>query len=204
MNKLFPLLIAFFLIVSAMVIGLWFTGGLPGLGQNKGQSSSTLVGAPQIGGPFSLVNHKGERVTDEDYRGKLLLIFFGFVNCPDVCPTEMQTISVAMNELGEQASEVVPLFITVDPERDTPEAMGDFVAAFHPSLVGLTGSEEEIEDVKKKYRVYGQKQEGGDPDYYLVDHTSFTYLMGRDGELITVFSFGVPAEEIAAKVREEL
>ncbi|WP_339635482.1 SCO family protein [uncultured Sneathiella sp.] len=204
MNKLFPLLIAFFLIISAVVIGLWFTGGLTGLGQDKGQSSSILVGAPQIGGSFSLVNHKGERVTDEDYRGKLLLIFFGFVNCPDVCPTEMQTISLAMEELGEQASEVTPLFITVDPERDTPQAMSDFVAAFHPSLVGLTGSEEEIADVKKKYRVYGQKQEGGDPDYYLVDHTSFTYLMGKDGDLITVFSFGVPSEEIAAKIREQL
>ncbi|MEX0583637.1 MAG: SCO family protein [Sneathiella sp.] len=204
MNKMFALLIAFFLIVSAVVIGLWFAGGLPGFGQDKGKSSSILVGAPQIGGPFSLVNHKGERVTDEDYKGKLLLIFFGFVNCPDVCPTEMQTISLAMQELGDQASEVVPIFITVDPARDTPEAMADFVAAFHPSLVGLTGSEEEISDVKKKYRVYGQKQEGGDPDYYLVDHTSFTYLMGKDGELITVFSFGVPAEEIAAKVREEL
>lgn len=163
-----------------------------------------LVGVPQIGGSFSLVNHKGEMVTDEDFKGKLVLVFFGFTNCPDVCPTEMQTISVALQELGDDAKEVTPLFVTVDPARDTPEIMASFVAAFHPAIVGLTGSEEAIGDIKKKYRVYSQKQDNNDPDYYLVDHTSFTYLMGRDGDLITVFSFGVPPEEMASKIREQL
>ncbi|MBO0332059.1 SCO family protein [Sneathiella sp. CAU 1612] len=204
MNKIFAFCIAFFLLASAVVIGFWFTGNLPGIGQEKSEGSSVLVGVPQIGGPFSLVNHKGETVTDEDLEGKLFLVFFGFTNCPDVCPTEMQTISVAMQELGDDAKEVVPLFVTVDPARDTPEILASFVSAFHPAIVGLTGSEESINDMKKKYRVYSQKQDNDDPDYYLVDHTSFTYLMGRDGDLITVFSFGVPAEEMASKVREQL
>lgn len=204
MNKIFAFFIIVFLLASAAVIGLWLTGNLPGIGQEKSEGSTVLVGVPQIGGSFSLINHKGETVTDEDYKGKFLLIFFGFTNCPDVCPTEMQTISLALQELGDDASEVVPVFVTVDPARDTPDIMAEFVAAFHPSIVGLTGSEEAISDVKKKYRVYSQKQNNDDPDYYLVDHTSFTYLMGRDGDLITVFSYGVSAEEMASKIREQL
>ncbi|MZR29087.1 SCO family protein [Sneathiella litorea] len=204
MNKIFSVLIAFFLLISAAAIGLWITDSLPGIGQEKSGGSSVVVGVPQIGGSFSLVNHSGETVTDEDFKGKFLLIFFGFTNCPDVCPTEMQTISLAMEELGDDADEVVPAFITVDPERDTPEIMAEFVSAFHPSLVGLTGEVADIKDVVKKYRVYAQKQDNDDPDYYLVDHTSFTYLMGRDGELITVFSFGTPPEEMASKIKEQL
>ncbi|MCC3303268.1 SCO family protein [Sneathiella sp. HT1-7] len=204
MNKIFAFFIAIFLLASAAVIGLWMSGNLPGIGQGKSEGSSVLAGVPQIGGPFSLINHKGETVTDADFKGKLLLMFFGFTNCPDVCPTEMQTISLVLQELGDDAEEVVPVFVTVDPERDTPEIMAEFVAAFHPAIVGLTGSEDAISDIKKKYRVYSQKQNEDDPDFYLVDHTSFTYLMGRDGDLITVFSYGVPAEEMASKIREQL
>ena len=204
MNKIFAFFIAFFLLLSAAAIGLWITGSLPDVAQQKSDSSSVLAGVPQIGGSFSLVNHNGKSVTEKDFKGKFLLIFFGFTNCPDVCPTEMQTFSVAMEELGDDANEVVPIFVTVDPARDTPEVMGEYVAAFHPSIIGLTGSEEAISDIKKKYRVYSQKQDNDDPDYYLVDHTSFTYLMGRDGDLITVFSYGVPPEEIASKIREQL
>lgn len=204
MNKIFALLIAFFLLASAGAIALWMMGGLPWSGGKTGTSSSVVVGAPQIGGSFSLVNHKGERVTDEDFKGKLLLIFFGFTNCPDVCPTEMQTISLVMEELGTDADQVIPIFVTVDPERDDVATMAEFVAAFHPSLVGLTGSAEEIDEIKRKYRVYGEKQENGDPEYYLVNHTSFTYLMDRDGSLIKVFSFGVSPEEVASTIREQL
>ncbi|MCF8465826.1 MAG: SCO family protein [Sneathiella sp.] len=202
MNKIFVFLIAFFLLASALAIGLWVTGVFQGDGRLSG--SSIVVGVPQIGGSFELVNHKGETVTDKDFRGKLMLVFFGYTNCPDVCPTEMQTISLTMEELGDDAADVVPIFITVDPKRDTVAAMAGFVEAFHPSLIGLTGSKAQINDVKKKYRVYGEKAEGDDPDYYLVDHTSFTYLMGRDGSLITVFSYGTPPEEMAAKIREQI
>jgi protein SCO1/2 len=204
MNKFFAFFIAFFLLLSAVAIGLWFSGSLPDVAQPRSESSSVLAGVPQIGGPFTLTDHNGNTVTDDDFQGKFMLIFFGFTNCPDVCPTELQTFSVAMEELGDESDEVVPIFVTVDPSRDTPEIMKEYVTTFHPSIVGLTGSEEAISDIKKQYRVYSQKQDNDDPDYYLVDHTSFTYLMGRDGDLITVFSFGVPPEEIASKIREQL
>jgi cytochrome oxidase Cu insertion factor (SCO1/SenC/PrrC family) len=203
MNKIFAYCIAFFVLASVVVIGLWATGML-NVGPSAKKGSSIIANAPQIGGSFSLINQNGEPVTDKDYREKLMLVFFGYTFCPDVCPTEAQTLSVAMNELGDDAADVVPVFITVDPARDTVEVMGEFLSAFHPSFVGLTGSEEQIKDVMKKYRAYGQKAEGGDPEYYLVDHTSFTYLMGRDGELITVFSYGTSPEDIAAKIKEQL
>jgi protein SCO1/2 len=204
MNKIFTILIIFFLLAGATAVGLWMAGALPGVGKDQGRSSSLVVGVPQIGGPFSLVNHKGERVTEADFKGKLMLVFFGFTHCPDVCPTELQTISVAMQELGDAADQVTPVFITVDPERDTQELMADFVEAFDPSIVGLTGSQDEIADVMKKYRVYAQKRDEQDSEYYLVDHSAYTYLMDRDGELITVFSFGVSPEEMTAKIRENL
>ena len=147
MNKIFTILIIFFLLAGATAVGLWMAGALPGVGKDQGRSSSLVVGVPQIGGPFSLVNHNGERVTEADFKGKLMLVFFGFTHCPDVCPTELQTISVAMQELGDAADQVTPVFITVDPERDTQELMADFVEAFDPSIVGLTGSQDEIADV---------------------------------------------------------
>ncbi|WP_334128014.1 SCO family protein [Sneathiella sp.] len=204
MNKVFTVLIVVFLLAGAAAIGLWMAGALPTPGKEGGSRSTLVVGVPQIGGSFSLLNHEGVRVTDEDYKGKLALVFFGFTHCPDVCPTELQTISVAMEALGEDAAEVVPLFITVDPERDTVPLMAEFVEAFHPSVVGLTGTPEEIGEVMKKYRVYAQKRDEQDKEYYLVDHSAYTYLMGRDGELITVFSFGVTPEEMTRKIRENL
>lgn len=203
MNKVFKFLIVIFLLASAAVIGLWMAGALPGPGKD-GSRSILVVGVPQIGGPFSLVNHHGERVTDADFRGRLMLVFFGFTHCPDVCPTEMQTISLVMEELGEARDQVAPLFITVDPERDTVELMAEFVEAFHPSVIGLTGSDEEIGAVMQQYRVYAQKRDEYDKEFYLVDHSAYTYLMDRDGQLITVFSYGVTPEEMIKKIRDYL
>ncbi|MEH6526134.1 MAG: SCO family protein [Sneathiella sp.] len=203
MNKIFAYCIAFFVLTSVLVIGLWSTGML-NVGPSANKGSSIISGAPQIGGSFALINQKGEPVTDKDFQDKLMLVFFGYTFCPDVCPTEAQTISVAMEELGDAAADVVPVFVTVDPERDTALVMDEFLSSFHPSFVGLTGSETQIKDVMKKYRVYGQKVEDGDPEYYLVDHTSFTYLMGRDGALITVFRYGTTPEEMVTKIKEQL
>ncbi|WP_373087773.1 SCO family protein [Sneathiella sp.] len=204
MNKIFGFFIVFFLLVSSLGIGLWVSGEFNMPGDRPSSKSTVIVGGPQLGGPFELVNHKGETVTDEDFRGKLMLVFFGYTNCPDVCPTEMQTISLAMQALGDDADEVVPIFVTVDPARDTVDVMADFVSAFDPSLIGLTGTDAQIDKIKDEYRVYGEKGEGEDQDYYLVNHTSFTYLMGRDGKLVTVFSYGTPAEDMAAKIREQI
>ncbi len=202
MNKIFAYAVALLVVVGLTIAALVMTGVIPGA-QNKGRSG-VIAGAPQIGGPFTLTNNKGESVTDKNFHGKMMLVFFGYTFCPDVCPTEMQTFTQTIMALGEDAKDVVPVFITVDPKRDTVDVIDEFVAAFHPSIVGLTGSEEQIANVKKQYRAYGQKVDDGDPEYYLVDHTSFTYLMGRDGALESVFSYGTSPEEMTKKIRELL
>ncbi|MEP3248129.1 MAG: SCO family protein [Sneathiella sp.] len=203
MNKIFAYSVAVLVVAGLTIAALVFTGILPGApGSNK--RSGVIAGAPQIGGEFSLVNNKGEAVTDKDFQGKLMLVFFGYTFCPDVCPTEMQTFSQVMAELGDKADQVTPVFITVDPQRDTVQVVDEFVQSFHPSIVGLTGTDEQVDDVKKKYRAYGQKVDEGDDEYYLVDHTSFTYLMGTDGKLATVFSYGTTPEEITKTIKETL
>jgi cytochrome oxidase Cu insertion factor (SCO1/SenC/PrrC family) len=163
------------------------------------------TGEALVGGPFSLINHKGERVTEQDFRGRLMLVFFGFTYCPDICPTELQTISRAMDELGPLADQVTPIFITVDPQRDTPQRMAEYVAHFGPHFVGLTGSEDETREAARAYRVYFAKVAEETPsEYYLMDHSAFTYLMDRNGKYVTHFSFGAPASAMASRIREQL
>ena len=163
-----------------------------------------LAGGASLGGPFTLRDHTGRTVTDADYRGSLALVFFGFTFCPDVCPTELQTIATAMDLLGPQSTRVKPLFITVDPARDTPEKLAEYVALFHPAITGLTGTPEQIAAVARAYRVYYARATPPGASEYLMDHSAFTYLMGPDGALRAVFRPGAPAEEIAAAVRANL
>ena len=185
MNKVFAYSVALFVVIGVTVAALVLTGIIPSA-TNSGRSG-IIVGAPQIGGEFTATDNKGKSVSDKDFQGKMMLVFFGYTFCPDVCPTEMQTFSQVMSELGDDGASVTPVFITIDPARDTVPVIDEFVQAFHPSIVGLTGTNDQIDQIKKAYRAYGQQVEGGDSEYYLVDHTSFTYLMGADGKLITVF-----------------
>jgi len=159
-----------------------------------------------IGGPFTLVDHTGKTVTDGDFRGRYLLVFFGYTYCPDVCPTSLQTLTAALDLLGAQAEKVQPLFISVDPERDTPEALAWYVGNFHPRLIGLTGSSEQTAAAAKAYRVYYAKtqEEGAADDDYLMGHSAMTYLMGPDGKYRTVFSHDVTPEEMANTLRQYL
>jgi protein SCO1 len=153
-----------------------------------------------FGGPFALTDHTGRRVTDQDFRGSWLLVQFGYTGCPDLCPLSLDTLARALDLLGPAAAaRVQPLFVTVDPARDTPGALAAFVPAFHPRLVGLTGSEPEIRAVAKAYRVHRRKvlTDPARPDDYLIDHGSFTYLMGPDGRFVTLFPYGTPAERMA-------
>lgn len=163
---------------------------------------------PTVGGAFALTDQFGKPRTDADFRGQPMLVFFGFTNCPDICPVELQTMSDALDLLGAQAAKVTPIFITVDPARDTPEALRDYVANFHPRLVALTGSAEAIGAVAKAYRVYYAKATGesapADPAAYLMDHTAIVYLMGPDGGFLTHFSPGTTAEAMAQGVRDRL
>lgn len=159
---------------------------------------------PAIGGPFVLVDHDGRTVTDADFHGRLLLIYFGYTFCPDVCPTSLTAIGDALALLGPDAEKVVPILITVDPERDTPAHLKEYVAFFHPRMVALTGSVDQITAVSRAFRVYFAKVRDSTsaPDDYLMDHTAITYLMGRDGKFLAHFSHGTEPEAIAKRIRE--
>lgn len=166
-----------------------------------------VIPGVEVGGPFELTDQTGRTVTDQMFRGKLMLVYFGYAYCPDICPTDLQEIALAMDELGEQdAAEVQPLFITIDPERDTVASLSRYVGLFHPRLLGLTGTDEQIAQAAKGYRVFYRKapSPGGAPDEYLMDHSTYSYLMGRDGKLLTVFAHGTTPETIAKAVRQHL
>lgn len=162
-----------------------------------GQTATRVGGS--IGGPFALVDQDGRNVTDADFRGRYMLIYFGFTSCPDVCPTELQVMARALDSLGDKARAVKPMLITVDPERDTPAQLAGYVTLFHPDMAGLTGTPEQISAVARAYKVYYAKapQEGGD---YTMDHSSFIYLMGPDGGFLDVYPHGTPPERIAESI----
>jgi protein SCO1 len=153
---------------------------------------------PGLGGPFHLIDHTGAPRSDADYRGRFRLVFFGFTNCPDVCPTELQTIADALDRIPPAiAARIAPLFITVDPHSDTPKRLAEYVAQFHPAIVGLTGSDKEIAAVVRAYRVHVM---ASTKDPAQIDHTAFMYLMGPDGGFLSLIMPGSSAEEIAARL----
>ncbi len=158
-----------------------------------------------LGGKFTLTDHTGQRVTNEDFQGKWVLVFFGFTFCPDICPASLMTMGHMMEGLGDDAQMVQPLFITVDPERDTPEVMAKFVAAFHPSIIGLTGTPEEIKDAATSFGAYFAKVEDDEaPDGYLMEHMSFMYLVRPDGVFETVLLDSGNPETLTAQLRKFL
>ena len=162
------------------------------------------MGKPKIGGAFSLIDHNGRTVSEADFKGRYMLVYFGYTFCPDVCPTSLSAIADAIDLLGDKADLVTPVFITVDPERDTPEQMKMYVGYFHPKLVGLSGSVEQVSKAAMAYKAYFAKAEDTGDEEYLMDHSSITYLMGPDGEFVAHFSHGVEAEEMAARLKEIL
>lgn len=158
-----------------------------------------------LGGPFSLIDETGARVTNETFRGRFMLIYFGFTYCPDVCPTELAKMAAALDLLGDAAEEVVPILITVDPERDTPAALAQYTDLFHPRLIGLTGTEAEIAAAARAYRAYYAKVRTGQaPDEYTMDHSAFIYLMGRRGEFVALFNPETTAEQMAEAMRRAI
>ena len=157
-----------------------------------------------IGGPFTLVDDNGKTVTDEDFRGKWLLVYFGYTYCPDVCPTALARNGEAVDLVGDKGREVVPMLITVDPERDTPEKLKDYVHAFHLRMVGLTGTPDQIAKVAKEYRVFYMKVEQTEAGAYLVDHSSLTYLIGPDGRFVQFFGHQASPQELADGLKKLL
>ena len=178
------------LLAVAIAGATWFIVNQP--------RNGTGTGIALVGGPFSLSDHNGQRVTDKTFLGKNLLVVFGFTYCPDVCPTELQVVTAALESLGSRADDIQPLFITIDPGRDTPEIMKQYVANFHPRFVGLTGNPEEIAAVAKAYRVYYAKVDSkSGPNDYLMDHSSIMYLMDKQGKFLKHFSYTTDAAALA-------
>jgi cytochrome oxidase Cu insertion factor (SCO1/SenC/PrrC family) len=167
---------------------------LPSVGQQ-------VTGKALIGGAFTLTDNTGKRVTDQDFHGKYTLVFFGFTSCPDICPAGLQLIAGALQKLGTKAQLITPIFISVDPQRDTPEKLAAYVKNFDPKLVGLTGTPEEIAAVAKAYKVYYAKVPSkGRPDDYTMDHTSIIYVMDPKGEFVTHFTPSTSVDDMAAKL----
>ncbi|NQV45190.1 MAG: SCO family protein [Rhodospirillales bacterium] len=159
----------------------------------------------KIGGPFELTNQFGETARDSDFHGQYMLIFFGYTYCPDVCPTTLTTISTALDSLGDAASGIAPIFVSVDPDRDTPEYLKDYLTHFHPAIQGLTGTKDQIKQITKSYGVYYAKvqEDGGtneNTDDYLMDHTAITFLMDPDGQYVAHFSHTAGADAMAEKI----
>jgi cytochrome oxidase Cu insertion factor (SCO1/SenC/PrrC family) len=177
--------------------------------QNRAPSGAELMddlmwGRTPIGGPFDLIDQTGRRRTDADFRGKLVLLYFGYTYCPDVCPTDLMAIAAAVDQLGPAGHEVQPLFITLDPERDTVEQLAGYVGTFHPRLIGLTGTPERIREVALAYKVYYAKVPAPDGTDYAIDHSGFIYLVGRDGKYLGFFPPNSPPERLVEIVRRQL
>jgi len=164
-----------------------------------------LAGAP-IGGDFTLTDQNGRSVTNDSLKGGYRLVYFGYSFCPDVCPVDVQRLANALKAFEaanpEAAARVQPVFITIDPARDTPEALKAFVSAFHPRLIGLTGTEAEVETAKRAYRVYAAKAAGADAENYLMDHSAYIYLMDPEGRPIMHFGRDDDAATIAAGMQK--
>lgn len=162
--------------------------------------------ATRFGGPFSLIDHHGRPVADSGFRGRFMLVYFGFTRCTDTCPVDLPIIAQALDRLGPLAESVVPLFVTVDPAHDTPAVLAPYVAAFHPRLIGLTGSEAEIASVARAYKVHRRKltlpHHGA--GHYAVDHGSLTYLMGKDGLFVTLLPHNSGAGRMEQVLRRHL
>ena len=167
----------------------------------SGQLSSSGPGASAIGGPFELIDQDGKPITDQDFKGRPFLVFFGYTHCPDICPATLFEVSEVLRALGPDADRAAALFITVDPERDTPAAMKDYVSSFDPHLRGATGDAAAIAAVEKAYRVYAKKVPTDTGDYS-VDHTALVYLMDKQGRFVAPFSLKRRPDAAAADLRK--
>ncbi|UWQ91405.1 SCO family protein [Rhodobacteraceae bacterium M382] len=188
-------------VVSA-VGGTWVATQMMGGGKDQFaqcRSSQIAGGTATIGGPFELVNASGETVTDVDVITEPSLVYFGYTFCPDVCPMDTARNADTVDVLAERGQSITPVFISIDPERDTPEVVGDFAENLHEKMIGLTGSQEQVKAASKTYKTYFKKQEG-DPEYYLVDHSTFSYLVLPEQGFVEFFRRDETAEQMADKI----
>lgn len=175
--------------------------------KDEGASVSSLAPASgtAIGGSFSLIDQDGKPVTEKDYADSYKLVFFGFTNCPEICPTGLQKIAAVMEVLGDKAQKIQPLFITVDPARDTPDVMKDYAALFDPRIIGLTGTEEQIKAVEAAYKVYAAKvDDAAANDGYTMNHSAYIFFMSPQGELLALFSGDDSAQDMMDEIFKKL
>lgn len=173
---------------------------VPGVGGGGLQ----LPAGISLGGAFSLTRHDGVAVTERDYAGRWLLVYFGFTYCPDVCPTELGRIADVIDAMGAAGERVTPVLITIDPERDTPAQLADYVSRFHPRMEGLTGTAEQVAEVARRYRVFYSRAHSPDMSAYLMDHSSFTYLVGPDGRVRLLFRSDSAVDDMVRAINIQL
>jgi protein SCO1/2 len=159
------------------------------------------IGDMKVGGPFTLTDQDGRTVTDKTYADRYKLVYFGFASCPDICPTELKKFDTVLKTLGAEAQKIAPIFVTTDPERDTPEVMKDYVALFNPAIIGLTGSPEQLKQIEDEYKVYAVREDNPEMKTYVMNHSSFTYFLAPDGKLLLLFRSEDPADFMAAHIR---
>ena len=192
---LITLAVALVVIAAGVMASMLFIAGVrPGVATS---------GTGLIGGPFTLVATDGATVSDQTYRGKWQIIYFGYTFCPDACPVALSKLSIALEKLGSDADKVQAIFITVDPQRDTQQVLAEYLKSFDSRVAGLTGPQAEIEKVIKEYRVYAAPQKTGGNDY-LVDHTSYFYLMDPQGTFRSVLDPSLSGEELADRLRKQI
>jgi len=189
------------LVLSTFVGGLVVVLGI--LLYATGQFGAGASGSSTIGGPFKLIDQNGKPVTEASLKGKPTLVYFGYTHCPDTCPTTLFELSEVLRAMGKDAGRANALFVTIDPERDTPAVLKDYLSAFDPHLIGATGSHQAVAAIEKEYRVYSKKvpTENGD---YGMDHTSLIYLMDKDGRFVAPFNLNRKPEASAAALRKYL
>ena len=191
-------------VVSAAVLAITLLTRPEG---QQSQAPETIGGLPTVGGPFELTAHTGETVTPASFPNKHMLIFFGYTHCPDICPTTLADVTNALDSIApEKAAKVQPLFVTVDPERDTPAFLRDYMSNFHPSMLGLTGTDAQLKQVTEAYRVFYSKAtvEGQADEDYLVDHSTTVFLMEPGGGLAALFNHNDDGARIAATLEKLL
>jgi protein SCO1 len=183
----------------AFVIGLGILSAALVLSLSPSRPTATSA----VGGPFTLTDHNGQTVTEKDFAGEPHLVFFGFTHCPDVCPTTLFQLSELLKATGEEGRNLRALFITVDPERDTPEVMKSYISSFDERIIGLTGNQAAVDAAVKTFRAYARKASTGDGDYTM-EHSSVVYLMGADGQFIGTVNLSVAPEEAAQDLLDKI
>lgn len=213
MNKR-RILISLFILVAALGLSAlvaWvqvqsYRAGMPAITTLK-QSATTMppgVAGMEVGGDFTLTDHTGKIFTEADLHGRYALVYFGFTYCPAICPTELQKMTIALNQSGALADQILPVFITVDPQRDTQDVMAAYVDQFYPTLIGLTGTQEQIAQTLKAYKIYARKVEDAALSDYTMDHSSYIYFLDPQGALIGIYGINTAPSDITAAIKAHI